>query len=325
MTEQPEQNKKPQLHQSHLQMLYRCGYKFKRVILDGDKEPQTTPLVVGTGTHATNAQNLQNKIDKGFLLPRDAVCDFARDNFIKAWNETPVVLNEEEIFHGLQKAKDIAMDQTIECSKAYHYECAPSISPIAVEKKFVINAQGYDFDFAGAIDVDEVKTQPDGKYGDMLIVGEIIRDTKTRKTNLGQTEVDRSEQFTFYAFYKWLESGKTKVPDFIAQDSIIKPRGKREAYCVKHYSIRTMDDFAVAFRRFDQACKIISLGAFTPANPCDWWCSKEFCGFAAQGSCPYYNSKSRSTNKKPKQEEKHGRTPAEIIAALSETVRNCDR
>lgn len=282
---------KPQLHSSHLQMIYRCSYKFSRIVLNGEKEPQTTPLVIGTGTHLTNAQNLQNKIDRGILLPREAVADFARDNFLKAWDETPVVLNDEERFQGLQKAKDSAMDQTIDCAKAYHYECAPKIDPVAVEKKFVIEAVGYDFDFAGQIDVDEQKKTPDGQMGDIPIQGVIIRDTKTRKTNLGQQEVDRSEQYTFYALYKWMESGKVKLPDFIAQDSIIKPTKSRSAFCVTNYSTRTIDDFAVAYRRFAQACKIIKAGDFMPANPSEWFCSKEFCGFAANGSCRFFNSK----------------------------------
>jgi hypothetical protein len=286
---EPE-NKKPQLHQSSISLLLRCGYKFSRVILNGEREPQTTPLVIGTGTHSTNAQNLQNKIDRGILLPRDVVTDMARDNFIRAWNETAVVLSDEEMFQGLQKSKDLAMDQTIECSKAYHYECAPKIEPISVEKKFVIEAQGYDFDFAGAIDCEEFKKIPDGQWGDIPIQGNIIRDTKTRKTNLGQQEVDRSNQYTFYALYEWLASGKTKVPDFVAQDSIIKGTKNRAAFCVTNYSRRTTDDFAVAFRIFDQACKIIKAGVFAPASPLDFLCNREYCGFAAQGTCKYFNS-----------------------------------
>jgi len=319
MSETP---KKPQLHQSHLQALSRCGYKFSRAVLGGEREPQTTPLVIGTGTHATNAQDLQNKIDRGILLPRDAIADFARDNFLRAWDETPVVLTDDERFQGLQKAKASAMDKTIECSKAYHYECAPKIEPIAVEKKFVINFIDYEFDFAGQIDVDENKTMADGEMFGDPIIGEGIRDTKTRKTNLGQSEVEKSEQYTHYAFYKWIESGKTKIPAFVAQDSIIKPTRSRSAYCVTHYSRRTLDDFAVAFHRFDQACKIIASGAFTPANPCDWWCSKEFCGFAAAGTCKFYNSKSRGITKKPTGGIKNGISKQDVLAGLSRTLSN---
>jgi len=312
---------KPQLHQSHLALLYRCGYKFSLVVLNGEREPQTTPLIIGTGTHAANAKNLQNKIDKGSLLDKSIVEDVARDSFLAAWDNSPVVLNEEEKFLGMKRAKGAAMDQTIDCSKAYHYDVAPNIQPISVEKKFVIEAQGYDYDFAGQIDVDEDKKTPDKETcpGE-TIIGDGIRDTKTRKTNLGQQEVDCSEQYTFYALYKWLESGKKKVPDFVAQDSIIKPTKTRAAYCVSHYSRREIKDFVVAFRRFNQACKIIRAGMFTPASPSDYLCTPEFCGFFASGRCPYVN-KDRPLNKKPKKVKqegwKDGRTKDDIIKGLT--------
>lgn len=311
-----EQNK-PQLHQSHLQTLYRCGYKFKRTVLDGDKEPPRITLVVGSATHATCAKNLQNKIDRGTLLTREAVQDLAHDSFIEEWGRAPIILTPDEIDIGLQKSKGIAQDQTIQMATEYHYVTAPKIIPASVERSWVLEAKGYPFDMAGTWDVDE-----DFELNGQRFVR--IRDTKTRKINLGQREVDTSEQYTFYALAKFLLDGK--LPDEVWQDNLIKPAGERPAKAISYRSVRTKDDFLVVYRRFANACDIIEKGAFTPANPSDWWCSKEFCGFAADGSCPFFNSK-RSVNYKKtggrKDDTRTTKSGEELAAELTTKLREC--
>jgi len=289
-------NVKPQLHQSHLALLYRCGIKFSRIVIEGEKEPATIPLIVGVSTHATVARNLNNTIEKGTLLTKEAVQDYARDDFIKEWQEAPVVFSEEEAGEGIEKTKGKAQDQAIRLVTAHHYELAPKIRAKQVERKWVLNAKDYDYDLAGTIDIDE---------------GIDIRDTKTCKTNLGQRIVDVSEQYTFYALAKYMIDGA--LPEFVHQDNIIKPTQRRDAYCATYKSTRTKDDFKVVMKRFDQATKIIAAGMYTPANPQDWWCSREFCGFAANGSCPFFNSKTRKSYQKKEGGKDNGRRENESI------------
>lgn len=304
------QQKKPQLHQSHLQMLYRCGHKFERVVLKGDKEPQTTPLVVGKSTHYSVATNLTNKMERGSLLPREAVKDLSRDDFLKTWDESQIVLSEEEKFAGLAKTKGELQDQTIQLVSEHHYVIAPEIKPIAIERKWVLETKDKDgndtlpFDIAGMIDVEEE---------------EGFRDIKTRKTNLGQSEVDTSEQYTTYAMAKYFLDGK--LPLYIAQDTLIKPTKTRDAKAISYYTTRTKDDFVVLFKRYAQAAKIIKSGMFLPANSNDYLCSKDFCGFYSDGSCPYVNSK-RLVDKprqiKPKKVDEENN----IVEKLMETLKN---
>lgn len=298
---------KPQLHSSHLSLLYKCGEKFRRVVLSGETEPATIPLVVGSATHATIGRNLTNVIDRGSLLPKDAVRDFARDDFIKEWRAIPIVLNTEERNQGLDKTRDQAQDVTIRLVTAHHYEIAPKLRPKAIERKWVLEAPDFPFDMSGAIDVDE---------------GAGIRDTKTRKINFGQREVDTSEQYTFYAFAKFMIDGH--LPEYVAQDNLVKPTKTRDAYGISYYSTRTQEDFQVVMRRWEQANRIIAAGIFTPANPQDWWCSKDYCGFAANGSCKFYNSKLRKpyrTMNQKTEEVNHGEQRGEgIIADLERLV-----
>lgn len=273
---------KPQLHQSHLSMLYKCGEKFRRVVLEGDREPPTTPLVIGTASHQAIAHNLRNKIEKGTLLTREAVQDFSRDAFIKEWQSSPIILNEEEISEGLQKTRDVSQDSTIAVVTEHHYAIAPKLFPVEVEKAWVLEAPAFPFDLAGMIDIKE-------RYGKVEKIITTIRDNKTRSRDFGQIEVDNSEQFTVYAMAAFYIDGV--LPDYVFQDTLIKPTKGRSAKAISYRSTRTKEDFDVFQRRFEQACRIIEKQAFAPANPTDWWCSKEYCGFAANGSCPYFNSK----------------------------------
>ena len=298
-------NPKPQLHQSHLGMLYKCGERFRRVVVDGEREPSTTPLVVGKSTHFTVARNLNNKIDKGTLFTKEAVQDFSRDDFVKTWQESPIVLNKEERFQGLQKTRDLLQDQTIQLVTEHHYVIAPTIEPIAVERKWVIEAVDYDYDLAGCIDVDE-------------LLG--LRDTKTRKTNLGQSNVDKSDQYTTYCLAKYLLDGK--MPEYVFEDVLLKPTKTMPARAISYRSTRTKDDFKVLYKRHDQACRIIKAGIYTPADPTIWWCGPDWCGFAANGSCIYYNSKSRHSIKNPiiEKEKKNGYSRQTIINSLRSSI-----
>lgn len=262
---------KPQIHQSALSTLSRCGYKFQRIYLDRDKEPQTTPLVVGRGTHSGIEKNLTNKINKGTLLTKEAVQDLTRDGFVKAWQETSVVLNEEERFVGINKTRDLCQDMTIKLSLEHHYVLAPKLHPVQVERKFVITSSTSKYDIAGTIDDDE---------------GDSIRDTKTMEVNRGERDVHSSDQYTVYSFAKYVLDGK--IPDKIWQDNLIKSNPVK---LLSYETKRTKEDFAIFFERFNQYIKIIDSGIFTPANAAGFDSPCHYCGFAKEGSCPYFNSK----------------------------------
>lgn len=279
---------KKQLHSSHLSMLWKCGYKFERIVIKGEKEPPGIPLIVGSATHGTNAKNLNNKIEKGTLLTREAVQDFARDEFVKEWQKMPVILTEEEIEIGLNKVKGMAQDSTIALSKAYHYDIAPKIIPNRVERPWVLVADGYPFDLAGTWDVDEDYYKDKSIEEPVRVVN--IRDTKTRKTDTGQSEVDRSDQYTVYAMAKFTLD--KIMPTAVIQDTLIKPTATRPDATAKVYkSTRTKEDFQIFFRRFETACRIIEKGIFTPASSYGFDSPCGYCGFFLDKSCPFINSK----------------------------------
>lgn len=315
-------NKKPQLHSSHLSMLSYCGYKFQMMVLEGKKEPATTPLIIGTASHAVNALNISNKIEKGTLLTKEAVQDFSRDLFLKEWHASAVTLNEEEVDQGLNKTRDMCQDSTIAVCTEYHYAIAPKLKPVAVEEKWVLEAIGFPYDLAGTVDVREKYFKKDPIIKEKIDEILNLRDTKTRGRDLGQKEVDSSMQYTLYAMAFYYIYGR--IPDNIYQDTLIKPTKTMPARAIIYPSKRTKDDFEVFNHRFEAACHVIDKQAFTPANPSHFLCSKEFCGFAAAGTCKYFNSKRGTTVSmvKPKQEEQENGTKETNTSALKSILAN---
>lgn len=274
----PAEQKKPQLHQSHLNMLYRCGEQFRRVYIMGHRERPSLPKIIGSTTHEVAKENLNFKIaNKGALLPIEQIRDLARDSFLKIWDSSPVVLNEQEAEAGIQKVKGDGIDVSIALSELHYRELAPNINPIpgGVERPWVIEAKGFPFDLAGTIDIDE---------------GSGIRDTKTRNRFPGPVEAQTSEQLTLYAMAKKIID-KIKDRVEVALDILVKPTDSKHARFVTYQSSRGMADFVIAKKRFERAVEIIEKEAYTPASRSDWWCSDRFCGFAADGSCPFYNGK----------------------------------
>jgi hypothetical protein len=110
-------------------------------------------MVVGSATDASVNNNLDNKIDTGQLLPREAVEDFAATAFEKKWDSEPVQteegdeivgqveLTDEEKEEGvsLKRLHDQSKDKTIGLSLVHYDECAPTLSPVATAQKFSLN------------------------------------------------------------------------------------------------------------------------------------------------------------------------------------------
>lgn len=294
---------KRQLHSSHLSMLYRCGEQFKRVVLDGDLEPPGFAAVVGRSAHQVAQDNLTRKLATGALMTLEEVRDLARDSFQRSWESTPVFLNKEERESGFDKVKGLGIDRTIAISEAHARFVAPIITPRegGIERKWVVKANGYPFDLAGQIDVEEAD--------------HTIRDFKTGFKLVSQRFADTSEQLTIYSWAKNIID-KVAPPRVVLDGVAVSKTGQVTVESFE--SKRTQADFDVARRRFDRAVEVIEKGAFTPANPTDWWCSEKFCGFAADGSCPFFNKSRPLSISVRKKGERHDRKQPKAVAARTD-------
>jgi hypothetical protein len=256
---------KPQLHQSSLDMLFKCGEQYYRRYILGEKIPPGIALVVGSATHKSIEKNLTAKIKTGELLSVEQVKDVARDELEGMW-KSGIRLDEEELKRGIQAIKGEAIDIAVSLSTLHRTDLAPILAPTHVERKFVVKLDGYPMDLSGTIDIQEGAKR--------------IRDTKTAAKSPSQGDADSSLQLTMYGLAAKVVDGV--APQEFALDGLVKTKTPK---VVTLKTTRTDEDYQMLLRRVERSIAIIEKGAFTPARPTDWWCSRKWCGY--WDSCPF--------------------------------------
>lgn len=263
---------KLQLHVSMLDMLSRCGIQFERrygarfgIWHKEEILPPGIALLVGTATHKAVEANLNHKIDTGELLPSEQVAETTRDSFHAAFDRQEVMLDPEEAVN-VKKTVGDATDQAVALALLHHAELAPTLQPVAVEKRFVIETNGYPFDLAGQIDIVEA--------------GDGIRDTKTASKSPAE-HVARSMQMAMYSLSHQVETGR--LPAKVSIDSLVKTKVPKLVTVQAVPEAEWVDPLLKRMHRFMEIIDAAKSGAkvFTPADASHWCCSPRFCGYFA--------------------------------------------
>lgn len=251
------------LSHSQLSMLFRCGEQYRRRYVEGERLAPGMALVVGRAVDKSVTENLAHKMAEGSLLPLDAVRGIARDDVQAIWDgEEGVALSDEEKSEGAAKVKGDAIDKSVRLAELHARKLAPSLSPTAVQRKWEVSLEqaGYPATLVGVIDIQEGR--------------ESIRDTKTASKSPSADAAHLSDQLTLYALAVKVVDGA--LPSRLALDFLVDTK---EPKVVPLETSRTEADFGPVLRRVERALQVIDAGAFAPANPDDWWCSKRWCGY----------------------------------------------
>lgn len=279
---------KPQLHWSGLNMLWMCGEQYRRVYIEGDREPPGVALLIGSTCHTTAGADLKSKVSTGQLLKTKEIADLARDQLNRNWDERPVALDEKERDLGPKKVRGQAVDLSVRLAELHHTELAPDIEPDksprtdadgkvlgckGLDRPWVVNCENYPFDLAGEIDLVEIDTvgpEPEP----------VIRDLKTASQTPNQAKADQHDQFTCYGLaYKVIEGAE--VGRF-GYDALVKLKTPK---AVTLWTTRDAADYKLFMARFENACQAIEKGIFVPVGRDHWKCSEKYCGFFH--TCPY--------------------------------------
>lgn len=280
---------RPQLSATMLDDLAYCGVRWqfryggtfgiteKNIVM-----PPAVPMAIGTAVHKAVEVNMRYKMttEEGVLLPVDAVTDAARDEFCKIATTEQLYLAPDESFD-IKKTIGQAIDQAAQLARVHYCDIAPKITPLDVERKFVISMPDYPFDLKGQIDLVE-------KAG-------IIRDTKTKNT-VPPRHWPRTMQMAMYATAWKIDpvlGNRISLPAGVAIDCLVKHKAAPEAITVEAVPDETW--LKPLFRRIEQFAQLIEIAktdtrrVFTPAKPEDPLCSKRFCPFWRR--CPYFSGK----------------------------------
>lgn len=272
-------NDKPQLTSSMINMLYRCEEQWRRrhgYLFGWNDKAEIIPpgiaLIVGISTHKSVQGNLRAKIDTDALLSLEQVKDMARDEAMGLWQKEVRLTDADEIANP-GKAKAASVDMSVALSALHATELAPELQPVSVERKWVITLEGFPYDLAGRMDIEEKRVK-----------GCAIRDTKTAARSPILIAAHTSEQLGMYALAKEVCDGETKVSLFL--DTLVKTKVPK---LVTQVTSRNKHHRDILLRRIERATEVIQKGAFLPANPSDWACSAKFCGYSS--TCKFWSGK----------------------------------
>lgn len=257
-----------QLHVSGLMMLSHCGEQFRRRYIEGEKRPPGAALLVGTAVHRSVEYSLSARLGDATasLPPVEEIKDMAATALGEEWGRNGVDLQPGE---DPARARGEAADKAVRLAALHLLDVAPGIKPTALEEKWVLELDGYDFQLAGQIDIIDAAAGV-----------QVLRDTKTAGKRPVPTVADTSIQLTCYSMARRYTTGV--LPDTVALDYLID---KREPAAETFASTRDESDFPPFLDRVAEAIRAVERGVFIPAAPDHWGCRKKWCGY--YDSCRY--------------------------------------
>lgn len=257
--------KKPQYHQSEIELHLKCGLAHKYRYIDGYKIPPRAALTIGSSVDAAVTHNLIQKIETNTDLPKDDVLDAYSTAFDRAAVETD--------FEG--KDKGVEKQIGVQLVNIHHEKVAPLIQPAEVQTSFLLNTDA-GYDLGGKIDIIE----KDGT----------VADTKTSKGRYSAAAAKGELQPALYDFA--YEALKGKPAKGFRYDVLLKtqPRGEKgEPKPERFQRINTKvtpEDRSWLFQVIDNVHRAITAGIAIPASSQGYWCSEDQCGYAK--ICPKF-------------------------------------
>ena len=250
---------------SQVGLFQKCGERYRRKYVLGQKSPNSSNLGHGRLIHLTVETLLQYKIDHEQRVPP---ADLAGDTIsthlqehtqdIEIWD--PKVPNMEVFEETARSLVDLYVEARL-----------PEVLPRAVELKLEKVIRGR-IPFVGYTDLIEmslidVDFQP-MKSLDDLKPTDSVRDLKATGKKYGANIVANSLQLSMYGVITGLEHVgfdllvQKKKSEFVKQDGFRSPQEKEHACDV-------VEDVA----------KAITAGIFTRADPESWMCTEKWCPY----------------------------------------------
>ena len=251
-----------EIHQSGLNMLFKCGEQYRRHYIEKEIRAPQRALCEGRAVHKAAEHSLIEKFLKHELPPLDTVLDLARDT-VKAELSNGITLTDEEAARPVSELKAESVDKSVSLARLHYTELLPNLNPsIMPEKKFLIEL-GPEVAIGGMID---------------LLDGDTVADLKTAKKSPVKGAASESMQLTLYAMAKAISANELK-PETVIPVRLDHLVYNETPIVVSLSDTRGWQDFQRLMNRITVAAASIKAGIFLPANPMSWWCGKDWCGF----------------------------------------------
>jgi len=197
--------------------------------------------------------------------------DIAAAEFERAVQQG-VTMSKKDLEVGEENLKASCKDTAIALSALYVSDVAPSVKPVAVERKVEIKPKDMDITIMGYIDLVEDD------------LGDVIRDLKTAEKAPFKDAAKFSQQLTLYNMIRAAET--RKMPRESRLVHLIRTPQTHEESVVVQTTTRDLSDMRILKERLMTAVEAVDKGVFVPADPsapgspCNW------CEFR-DGTCKY--------------------------------------
>lgn len=254
----------PEKHLSHSQIsaFMRCPVSYYARYILGVKSPPSASMVLGSACHKGFEKNFAAKAVSFRDLPTDAVLDIFRDYWREASKEA--VFSAEKDEH-----PDEMMEDGLSMVKKYMEEVAPSIQPIAVEKKFLIKLPGVRRKILGFID--------------LITKSEAVIDFKTTKRLPDAEKLAKDHQLSLYSIAYRHEYGRSA--SLFRYDYLLRKSSKTKGRWTEIHLMPTQRNEVHEenlCRTYASVERQIDMAEYYP-NTDSFLCSAGMCGF--YGEC----------------------------------------
>jgi hypothetical protein len=259
-------------HVSRLTSLLRCGEADRRRYIERENRPPTTPQLRGSAVHRGIGAGLLEQMRAGTPAPVELMEDVAASEIDRA-RHGGATFTDAETSVGAARTFGALKDKAVRLAGGYARLVAPSIRPVAVERRISVAGVVPGVLLRGTLDL-----------VDAAAGVEIVRDNKTTERAPRSDAADLSQQLSMYAL---LRSAETPAPvTRVALDYLVLDDATGAVRHERLDSTRGPRDAAAIVARITAAKRAVDAGVALPASPdTDWFCSEKWCPYWA--SCPF--------------------------------------
>ena len=271
---------------SSMALWMKCQERWRRRYMENAFEPVSTAAMLGSAVGGAERDSWAEQLTTGHRLGTAEVLDAFSDGWelqVERARDTGGIGADDDdeplraVHYGRRELARIK-DSGARVLPLYHQTVAPTVKPIAVERKFVVYPADVDWTFEGYFDVEEEDRIPD---------------LKTRSRSKGvvtKAEASSELQPTGYMWARRAEGNPASLGfafhSLVRQTPDSTPRPADVAITETYRTPHELDAFGrLLYAIAAQIAWAAEYDVWTPAPRGAWWCSQTWCGFHA--TCPY--------------------------------------
>lgn len=254
------------LSPSSVSLFKQCPEKWKRRYIDREYESTSPAALLGTVVGAAERDSFNQKIETGLALTTVEVLDA----YTCAWDLTVDREGDNVDWDGERPGR--VKDSGARVLPVYHRHVAPTVNPIATERRFTVRPADVDWTFEGYFDVEEE---------------DAVDDVKVRGRQRGLVSAEEAQgsyQATAYLFARRAEGNPARRG--FAFHNLVRPPKSGEVsprdvlVTPTHRTDEQLDAFLIEL--YEIAAEIAwraEYEVWTGPPRGVWWCSQRWCGY----------------------------------------------